>query len=236
MHPADAVVDDPDAVGQRQQREAPGRLGPEPVVAQEDVADPGHEHARGHGRDLAAHARGRVGLSVERLELVRAEVGVAAVPLVQLGGRVVLDHHRDMRVPVDVEVDRGDDRGQPVDEEVLRVGAPGGVQSHARALADGHVADPHGVLLGGHRRVDPRVPPRGRAERRDATKIVAPMPSYGTARRRSVEPADRSRVEPRSAPCSRSKISGGMRSERSMIAPARGPYRARPASRRRSAS
>ena len=40
--------------------------------------------------------------SVQRFELVGREVEVAAVPLVQVGGRVVDEHERDVGAAVDV--------------------------------------------------------------------------------------------------------------------------------------
>ena len=48
MHAANAEIDDVDAVGRRFAGKAPGDLDAEPVVAQKDVADAGHEHSRHH--------------------------------------------------------------------------------------------------------------------------------------------------------------------------------------------
>jgi hypothetical protein len=48
MDAADAEVPDPDPAGQRLAGQPPGHLDPEPVVAQEHVADAGHEHPGGH--------------------------------------------------------------------------------------------------------------------------------------------------------------------------------------------
>ena len=50
MHTADAVVDDPNAViTVVVPAEVTDRLGTEAVITEKDVADTGHQGARGHG-------------------------------------------------------------------------------------------------------------------------------------------------------------------------------------------
>ena len=96
----------------------------------------------------------------ERLQLLRGEVEVAAVPLVQVGRRVVDEHHPDVGGAVDVEVHAGDPGGLAGEEEVLGVGPAAGLQPHQAAPADPDAGDHHRV----GRRVDGRVrlgvPPR----------------------------------------------------------------------------
>ena len=54
MHAADAVVDQPHRLRQRRRgREVPYHLGAEPVVAEEDVADPGDQDPQRSGLVLA---------------------------------------------------------------------------------------------------------------------------------------------------------------------------------------
>ena len=65
---------------------------------------------------------------LERFDLIGCEVQVPAVPLVHLGGRVVLDDDADVLVAVDVLVHRGDACDLVREEDVLGIGPPRRVQ------------------------------------------------------------------------------------------------------------
>ena len=67
------------------------------------------------------------------------------MPLVEVGVRVVVEHHRQVDIPVDVVEHPGDRGRAAVDEQVLGVRAPSGVEPHPGALAHGVAADVDGV-------------------------------------------------------------------------------------------
>src|SRR5688500_3785710 len=75
------------------------------------------------------------------LHLGRVEVVVAAVPLVELARRVVLERHGHVDLTVDVLEDPGDPAVAPLEKDVVRVGSPLGADPHARTLADLDAAD-----------------------------------------------------------------------------------------------
>ena len=80
-------------------------LDSEAVVAQEDVADPGHEHAAVHDAPVAAAA----GVA-ERLDLIGMEEQVATVGEQGLGRGIVIDGDRYVELTVDI-VEHARDRG-----------------------------------------------------------------------------------------------------------------------------
>ena len=179
----------------------------EPVVAQEDVADPRDEHApvgpaewrlqrqigrihRGHRHGAHGALRVLGGHGAERLDLVGMEEEVAAVREEHLGGGVVVDGDRDVHLAVDVVEHAGDRRHQAVEEHVVRVGAARRVEPHARAGAHLDPGDDHGVGPRVDRGVDRGLPPRqrrlvagrlGRAPRRTelAHRAVQARPHVG---------------------------------------------------------
>ena len=193
VHAADAEVGHPHAVGQRPRRQAVGHLDAEAVVAEEDVADAGDEHGSSASPHGDAAARSRRGGSTGS--------GRASE---RLGRGVVVDGDGDVQLAVDVVEHAGDRGDQAGEEHVVRVGAARRAQ-RARWC---RVPRPR-------RRRPPRVSVHG------STAASTPGSHHGTAPRRRVrrrQPARSARM----VPCRRSHTSGGMSSQRSTIAAARG--------------
>src|ERR1700744_3662394 len=88
------------------------------------------------------------GAGFERLDFVRGEVEIAAVPLVKVSRRIVLDDDTDVLVAVDVLVHGGDASGPAREEQVLRVGPTPRMQNHPTAPGYPDTVHQHRVQVG----------------------------------------------------------------------------------------
>ena len=134
-----------------------GDLDAEAVVAEEDVADPGHEHAR-------ARRGARLATRPTRAARSRRDGSTgSAVREHRLGRGVVVDRHRDVDLAVDV-VEHTGDGGDHAARGTCRARRPGATGGAARACpcATSTPATSDGVGPRVDRGVDGGLPPRQR--------------------------------------------------------------------------
>ena len=98
-------------------------------------------------------------LNLPAARFVGGKVQIAAVPVVQIGGWVVIDHHSDVLVALNVLMHRRDTGGLAGDEDVLRVGVAPWPQSDLAAPRDADPAHQYRVEFGSNRVVGQRIPP-----------------------------------------------------------------------------
>src|ERR1700748_2883650 len=99
------------------------------------------------------------GAGFERLDFVGGEVEIAAVPLVQVGGRISLDDDADVLVAVDVFVHGGDASRLAREEQVLCVGSTPRMQKYSTASRYPDTVHQHRVQVGLYGVVGQRIPP-----------------------------------------------------------------------------
>src|ERR1700722_885030 len=95
----------------------------------------------------------------ERLDFVGGEVQVAAVPLVQVGRRIVLDDDADVLVAVNVFVHCGDASRLSCEEQVLCVGSTPRMQKYSTASRDPDTIHQHRIQVGLYGVVGQWIPP-----------------------------------------------------------------------------
>ena len=166
-----------------------------PVV---DLPDDSH--------DRFSSVLGRVRGRVQRFELVGREIEVAAVPVVQVGRRVVDQDHGDVGAAVDVGEHRGDPGHLVGEEQVLGVGPAGRCTRTRLPLRD---ADP----------VDEHASTSGRTRSSAAGSHQGSSPVSNQVRLADV-PASSVRVAQDAVQLL--QVSGDISSQRSMISAARG--------------
>ena len=159
-----------------------GHLDAEAVVAEEDVADPGDEHARrAHCRaSLATSAAARARRHGSR----GSDPATRSASVAGSSSSVTAT----CTLAVDVVEDTGDDRDQAREEHVVRVGAARRAEAHARAGADLDSADDHGVGPTDRTSTSTAGPTTARRRRRagsvdrgsiDRTRAVQALPHFG---------------------------------------------------------